>query len=454
MDAVEDSPAIVGRVVRLLREAERPLSAREIAGPVLGLVGPVGPGAEILEATLAGDARLRRTDDGLWALAETPREEPGEAAGGADAAAWVHFAGPRPPMDAPIELGWRLRGGGTEAVRCDPGGPVQPDRLRALGLRNLAEARPFAEALARLRSVAGGAVVVWDDAQARALRPAAERVVSLAPSLARNGAIARGDGIDAAAWALGVSWGGELRADRLASVVLTLHDEAEARGLLAPPDPREPAPEVPPWARDLPEGPGVYRFLSDAGAVLYVGKARSLRARVRTYFGGSDGRRRHAELMARAAGVRITETCSEAEALLLEAEAIREESPPYNVQRSTGSRAGRVGDRVLFLPGPAEGVLAVLLVDGRVAARVEIGRGNRGIGRLEEAVRRHVLRGEPVREDAGEGEILKTWLRREGDRVSCLELPAVSTGAAVSRLLRAYLADPDLLRGPVRHVDP
>ena len=39
----------------------------------------------------------------------------------------------------------------------------------------------------------------------------------------------------------------------------------------------------------LPRGPGVYLFRDEAGEVLYVGKAKSLRSRVRSYFQRGDG---------------------------------------------------------------------------------------------------------------------------------------------------------------------
>src|SRR5206468_6066070 len=58
---------------------------------------------------------------------------------------------------------------------------------------------------------------------------------------------------------------------------------AEARRLLVMPDPaRQRLIEK---ARDLPERPGVYLFKDTEGTILYIGKARSLRDRVRNYFG-------------------------------------------------------------------------------------------------------------------------------------------------------------------------
>ena len=82
----------------------------------------------------------------------------------------------------------------------------------------------------------------------------------------------------------------------------------------------------------LPTGPGVYLFKSDAGRVLYVGKAQNLRARVRSYLGGGDGRPRIPLLVERAADVDVIVTAGVKDALLLENELIKRHKPPFNVR--------------------------------------------------------------------------------------------------------------------------
>ncbi len=82
----------------------------------------------------------------------------------------------------------------------------------------------------------------------------------------------------------------------------------------------------------LPTGPGVYLFKSEAGRVLYVGKAQNLRARVRSYVTGGDGRVRIPRLLERARDVDVVLTRSVKEALLLENELIKQHRPPFNVR--------------------------------------------------------------------------------------------------------------------------
>lgn len=82
----------------------------------------------------------------------------------------------------------------------------------------------------------------------------------------------------------------------------------------------------------LPSAPGVYQFKNASGKVIYVGKAKSLRARVRSYFGNSNqlyGKTRL--LVNHIADVEVIITSSEVEALILENNLIKKLKPRYNI---------------------------------------------------------------------------------------------------------------------------
>lgn len=83
----------------------------------------------------------------------------------------------------------------------------------------------------------------------------------------------------------------------------------------------------------LPNRPGVYLFKDESGSVIYVGKAKSLRARVRSYFRGRKSQSlRTSELVRHIADVETIVVGSEAEALILEANLIKEHQARFNIQ--------------------------------------------------------------------------------------------------------------------------
>jgi excinuclease ABC subunit C len=84
--------------------------------------------------------------------------------------------------------------------------------------------------------------------------------------------------------------------------------------------------------KGLPAKPGVYLFRDDDGRVLYIGKAKSLRSRVRSYFQrGGDGRAQMSQLTGLIADVEVIVTGSEVEALHVEQNLVKRHRPPFNI---------------------------------------------------------------------------------------------------------------------------
>jgi excinuclease ABC subunit C len=82
----------------------------------------------------------------------------------------------------------------------------------------------------------------------------------------------------------------------------------------------------------LPRSSGVYLFRDRQGDVLYVGKAKSLRSRVRSYFQRGDTRYGAAQLTERIDDVEVIVTRTEAEALHLEQNLVKRHRPPFNIR--------------------------------------------------------------------------------------------------------------------------
>jgi DNA polymerase-3 subunit epsilon len=84
----------------------------------------------------------------------------------------------------------------------------------------------------------------------------------------------------------------------------------------------------------LPQSPGVYLLYDAAGMLLYVGKSKTVRARVRSHFAARDER----WMMKNVARVEVRETAGELGALLLESQLIKELHPAYNVRARQARR--------------------------------------------------------------------------------------------------------------------
>ena len=81
----------------------------------------------------------------------------------------------------------------------------------------------------------------------------------------------------------------------------------------------------------LPSKPGVYRMFGDADEVLYVGKARDLKARVSNYVSLGGHTQRIARMILQTRRMEFVVTESETEALLLEASLVKSLKPRFNV---------------------------------------------------------------------------------------------------------------------------
>jgi DNA polymerase-3 subunit epsilon len=100
----------------------------------------------------------------------------------------------------------------------------------------------------------------------------------------------------------------------------------------------------------LPRTPGIYRFFDENGRLLYVGKAKNLRRRVRSYLTNAAAHsRKTLDLVRHLHAVRAEEAGSELEAALNEADEIRRAKPPYNKLRK---HLPRIAFLKLALGGP------------------------------------------------------------------------------------------------------
>jgi excinuclease ABC subunit C len=89
--------------------------------------------------------------------------------------------------------------------------------------------------------------------------------------------------------------------------------------------------QFPPFLDDLPAKSGVYLMRDEKKQVLYIGKAKNLKIRVKQYYSGHDTREMIPQLLEQVVKIETIVTLSEKEALILESSLIKQHKPKYNV---------------------------------------------------------------------------------------------------------------------------
>ena len=105
------------------------------------------------------------------------------------------------------------------------------------------------------------------------------------------------------------------------------------------PRPERKYPLDPDIRKELPDRSGIYRMLRSNGDLLYVGKAKSLKKRVNSYFRPKARHAEHTlEMLSQARRLEVTTTATALEAALLECDQIKKLEPPYNVSLKSADR--------------------------------------------------------------------------------------------------------------------
>ena len=341
------SPSLYGFV----RERE-PVSPEEISTEFLSIPSPNGDTRALVERLIRGDSRfiwegedLRTADAGSLALEEAPYvvfdvETTGSAAG--KGGAITEFGA--------LKL---VRGEVVDqfSTLVDPGRPIDPFVVRLTGItdRMVSNAPTISEVMPRFEEFVEGCVLVGHNVHfdcsfvtaARSGTPLPNEVLdtlklarSLIPGLKRYrlSALVRHFGVRQAPNHRALSDAAATTEvfRRLLKLLGSAGIETVGEALALRGGRGRIKPQKQHLASGVPNTPGVYYFVDKHGTTLYVGKAKDLKARVRTYFNGGDGRRKVGRLVEEVAEVRVRETESELYALILEAREIKRLLPRYN----------------------------------------------------------------------------------------------------------------------------
>jgi DNA polymerase III epsilon subunit family exonuclease len=372
------------RLVELVEERRGPVAAEDAARNVLrlGSAVPVGLARSLLDEAVRADARLRWSGD-LVVLADAP----GEALA-LEAATFVVFdletTGLRPGTARPCEFGAvrvaHLELGERFQTLANPGARLQPGVAALTGLRDqeLRRAPPVSAVTRRFLAFAGDAVLVAHNARFdmafldnETMRLTGNRVeatvvdtVGLARRLlgrqpANLAALSHRFVTDARPCHRALP-----DAEATAEILLALIGMAQERGARTVADLVELAATRPRrvhrkrhLAFGAPQRPGVYLFRDAHDQVLYVGRARDLRARLRSYFRSEKQRPAVEAALGALAKVEWRVLGSELEASLEELRLIRELRPPANARSARPDRyvyLRRRGDSVVCSSQPSE----------------------------------------------------------------------------------------------------
>lgn len=89
--------------------------------------------------------------------------------------------------------------------------------------------------------------------------------------------------------------------------------------------------DVKAFLENLTQRPGIYKMLNDKAEIIYIGKAKNLKNRVSSYFRNQAASPKQQSMVAKIAGIEVTVTRTEGEALLLESQLIKRFKPRYNI---------------------------------------------------------------------------------------------------------------------------
>jgi hypothetical protein len=221
--------------------------------------------------------------------------------------------------------------------------------------------------------------------------------------------------------------------------------------------------------RSLPASPGVYVMKDTAGRVIYVGKAKDLRARVGSYFAATADRDAKTQtILDQLHDLEIEPTATEVEALMREAELIQRHQPPLNTHTEVHGREApyaKSNDLVLVCPSAGGGVDVLFTSRGELLERQTLREDSLDAEDLANAVARHYFAASPERpgkpgvhaadethaspilrqpappRERPEREIAASWIHAQRERAITVDVRLCEDPAHAAQLVVEYALD-------------
>jgi GIY-YIG catalytic domain len=442
------------RVFQYLQQAKRAVPGIQILSDALNIRSSNGPAAgRVLDGILAQDPRFQRDARGFWRIAAAAQDAP--VAFSRRAVLFIQIAGGRIddlPVRGAIHVSEK-----NHAWEFAPAGVVSPEALSAS--RAEADGRILAAWNPR-------AVKRWNDLLRRSKQPAWSGETVYIETLAGR-TLRRSLSLEDLSGHLGIS---PADADRPAAMARYLDDCLIQLIDRIPPHHRRDIGQQwldagqekidfsrfsfgPDLLAGIPDSPGVYVMKNRAGDVVYVGKARNLKGRARTYFTPRALKDpRVARIHQALHSLEFFSTPSEIEALLLEMRLIRKFHPPINIQTEVHERAhrdAREGNLVVLVPEPESGKAeAYFLFQGSFVGQLSTRLGREPRKRVTKKIQSIYFGSRATRKrrrEAWEVELVSRWMTTNRKRLNCVDVDEAGSFDTVVRQLSHYLKDPDQL---------
>ena len=230
------------------------------------------------------------------------------------------------------------------------------------------------------------------------------------------------------------------------------------------------------WA--IPQEPGIYKMKNKHGEIIYVGKAKNLKARINSYFWNNRERlQKITDLLNNIYSIEYKETGSELTALLTEFRLIKQFHPRLNQQLEVHERTARYGNLknfIIVLPSPLEKCLELFFVhETHPIQQYEIVKDAVNFSEIENIMERTYFdsntSNKPIREinrklirpedaeesihidilsetEMGEIDLVLSWVDRNKDYINYINVDTSGTKEDCLKLLKDYIKDKATLK--------
>ncbi len=203
------------------------------------------------------------------------------------------------------------------------------------------------------------------------------------------------------------------------------------------------------FIESLPQSPGVYIMKDEGNEILYVGKSKNLRSRVRSYFYSRESVPEKVRgILDQVKDISFEVTGSELSSLLRELELIRFHSPRFNIQLEVHEHThqSEAEDVIIILPASDPERSELFMLKGKnLAGSLCVKRDGSDLESVKKSIERIYYSADPLlKAETGESEIALRWFHANRDRINFIEVDKASGLEDLLRIIESHLSEEGL----------